>query len=278
MQIVLAVIGIIICGIIIFFNIPYSRTKAEFNKIISEEKSKLTASKEVLTEDDIDALPDSLKKHFRYVGFIGKQKPIYMNIAFKDVDFIQVDNHLKMDYTQYNFVNIPLRYALIESSLYGIPFQGMDYLSSESGGMKGVLGKTFELFNLTGENMYKACLVTWLSECVFLPTAALHDFIKWEQIDETHVKGTITYNGVTVSGIFTFNEQGAMILFETYDRGETQPDGTVRDIKWSAVCTDYKEFNGLMQPTVFKAINTDLDKSVVYFDAHNAEIKYDYQK
>ena len=48
MSIVLAVIGIIICIIIIFFNIPYSKTKTEFNKIISAEISKTTPSNEVI--------------------------------------------------------------------------------------------------------------------------------------------------------------------------------------------------------------------------------------
>lgn len=277
MSIVLAVIGIIICGIIIFFNIPYSKTKTEFNKIISEEKSKLSASNEVLLEDDIKDLPEPLQKHFRYVGFLNKPKPVYMNISFKDVDFIQNNKKLKMDYTQYNFVDKPLRYALIESSLYSIPFQGIDSLSLSGGSMKGILAKTFKMFNITDEYMYKAGLVTWLSECAFLPTAALQDFVKWEPIDETHVKGTIDYNGISASGIFTFNDDGAMVLFVTYDRGETQPDGTVNDIKWSAICTDYKELNGFTLPTVFKAVNTSSDKEVLYFDAHNFDIQYDYQ-
>ena len=151
-------------------------------------------------------------------------------------------------------------------------------MSLENGGMKGVIAKTFQIFNVTDAFMYKAGLVTWLADCIFCPTSILQeDFIKWEQIDETHVKGTIAYKGVSASGIFTFNDNGAIILFESYDRGKTQTDGTVRQVKWSAVCDDYKKINGFMQPTILKAINTSTDKEVIYFDSHNFEIKYDYQ-
>ncbi|PRR84335.1 DUF6544 family protein [Clostridium vincentii] len=278
MSIILAVIGIIICVIIIFFNIPYSKTKTEFNKIISEVISKTSLSNEVILEEDIKDLPPSLQNYFSYAGFLGKQKPAYMSIIFEDADFIMTDRHLRIDYTQYDFVDKPLRYALIESSIYGVPFQGMDYLSLENGGMKGVIAKTFQIFNVKDEFMYKSGLVTWLAECVFCPTSILQDFIKWEQIDETHVKGTIDYNGVSASGVLTFNDNGAMILFESYDRGEAQTDGTIRPVKWSTVCDDYKENNGFMQPTVLKTINTSPDKEVVYFDSNNFEIKYNYQK
>ena len=78
-------------------------------------------------EEDIKHLPPSLQKYFSYAGFPGKQKPAYMSIIFKDVDFVMTDRKLKIDYTQYDFVDKPLRYALIYSSLYGVPFQGMDY-------------------------------------------------------------------------------------------------------------------------------------------------------
>ncbi|MDY3917602.1 MAG: DUF6544 family protein [Candidatus Limivivens sp.] len=48
---------------------------------------------------------------------------------------------LKIDYTQYNFIHEPCRMALIDSSMFGIPFEDYDYYQNGTGGMKGVIAK-----------------------------------------------------------------------------------------------------------------------------------------
>ena len=48
----------------------------------------------------------------------------YMKATFKKVDFKILENKtIKIDYTQFNFVEKPERFAYIDSSLYGIPFE-----------------------------------------------------------------------------------------------------------------------------------------------------------
>ncbi len=43
----------------------------------------------------------------------------------------------------------------------------LHYLDGK-GGMKGVIAKLFTLFDQTGEDMDRACLATFLAECMFL--------------------------------------------------------------------------------------------------------------
>ena len=71
--------------------------------------------------------------------------------------------------------------------------------------MKGVIAKLFTLFDQKGEDMDRACLATYLAECMFVPAALLQDYIEFEEISEYQVKATITAYDQTVSGIFTFN-------------------------------------------------------------------------
>lgn len=77
-----------------------------------------------------------------------------------------MNKRMKIEYTQVNFVKEPVRYAFIDTSMYGIAFQGFDSYSDGIASMKGVLAKSFTLFNQQGEDMNKACLVTVLSECL----------------------------------------------------------------------------------------------------------------
>ena len=85
--------------------------------------------------------------------------------------------------------------------MFGIPFEGDDYYSNGKGGMKGVIAKSITLFDQTGPEMDKACLATFLAECLFEPSVLLEDYIKFEKIDDYHVSATISYGGQKASGI-----------------------------------------------------------------------------
>lgn len=279
----LEIIGVflLIIGIItVFFHIPYSKTKTEFSETISGLLTRMPIESSVFTEEDIVDLPLPVQRYFRYCGYIGTPKMSCMKAIYKDVDFLfgKDKPKIKIDYTQYNFVYEPVRIAYIDSSMYGIPFEGLDTYTAGNGSMKGVLAKLFTLFNQTGETMDKASLVTYLSECLIIPNVALQDFIVWEEMDNLHAKAAISYYGITASGIFTFNENGEMLSFTTEDREATAIDGTSEKVRWSAVCSEYAETNGIRKPAVLQAIWHYDDGDLVYFNGKDAVIEFDYGK
>ena len=199
-------------------------------------------------------------------------------MKYHDVDFMQGKDGpaLKIDYTQYDFVSEPCRMALISSSMFGVPFEGYDYYQNGVGGMKGVIAKGITLFHQTGEEMDKACLVTYLAESMFAPAILLQDYISFEEISDYEVKAIIYYAGQSASGIFTFNEQYEFISFKTNDRGVTNPDGTMEYIPWSAVCSKYElSERGIRYPTKFKAIWNYPEGDFVYFDGVISTVSYD---
>lgn len=276
----LIIIGVLIAIIVIttvFFNVPYSKTKTEFMAISDELTAKTGHESGVFTEEDIADLPLPVQKYFRYCGYIGAPKMSSMRAMFRDVDFVLEKDKpaIKIDYTQYDFVPEPNRLAYIDSSMYGIPFEGLDAYVAGTGSMKGVLAKLFTLFDQTGEAMDKASLVTCLSECLLVPNMALQDYIVWEEIDALHAKAAISHYGITAGGIFTFNENGEMLSFTTDDREATATDGTSKKVKWTAVCSNYVETNGIKKPTVLKAIWHYDDGDLVYFDGKDVVIEYD---
>lgn len=182
---------------------------------------------------------------------------------------------LKIDYTQYNFVKELNRIAYIDSSMYGIPFEGLDTYDNGLGSMKGVIAKQFTLFHQTGKAMDQSGLVTFLAECLLIPNAALQDYVDWEAIDDCHAKATISRYGISVSGVFTFNEKGEMLSFTTDDRGVALiDDGTSKKVRWSIVCDNYKEINGTKKPTFFQAIWHYDDGDLVYFDGKGTITDY----
>jgi hypothetical protein len=146
------ILGVLLCviGIVtIFFSIPYSKTKREFIKTVDNLLQKTASENGVFSEEDIAGLPLPVKKYFRYCGYIGTPKMSDMKIIYQDVDFSFSKSKpiTKIDYTQYNFVSKPIRIAYIDSSMYAIPFEGLDSYKDGKGSMKGVLAKLFPLFN-----------------------------------------------------------------------------------------------------------------------------------
>jgi hypothetical protein len=275
MIIVIGILLSVTVILVIFFNIPYSKTKTKFNEMTKNLTAKAEQIEGVFTEEDIVGLPLPVQKYFRYCGYIGTPKMSSMKAIYHDVNFLfEKDKPIKISYIQYNFVNQPIRIAYIDSSMYGIPFEGLDSYIDGAGSMKGVLAKLFTLFNQSGDAMDKASLVTCLSECLIIPNVALQDYVIWEEIDELHAKATISYYGITASGIFTFNENGEMLSFTTGDREAIATDGTSEKVKWSAVCSEYGETNGIRKPTVLQAIWHYNDGDFLYFDGKDVVIKF----
>ncbi|MBE5968252.1 MAG: hypothetical protein E7255_15060 [Lachnospiraceae bacterium] len=278
MFIALGIFFVCVGTILIWFHIPYSPTKQQFSHDVANLMTKKMLSvNEVFFESEFQNLPPIIQKYINHCGYIGKPKMSFMKMEFRDVAFIQGRNGpaLRIDSTQYNFIENPTRLALIDSSLFGIPFEGYDCYLNGKGRMKGIIGKAFPLFNQTGEAMDKASLVTYLAECLFVPTSLLQGYITFEEIEELQVKATIEYYGISASGIFNFNEAGEMISFTTNDRAITNEDGTMEYLKWSALCRDY-EFseNAIKYPTHFQGIWNYEDGDFIYFDGKINRISY----
>ena len=281
MFIAIGVLLILVGILTIWFNISYSPVKKQFQNDVAAllNENQLSVDNEVFTEKDFSHLPIAIQKYIENCGYIGTPKMSYLKMEYHNVDFSQGRNGstLKIDYTQYNFVKEPCRMARIDSSMFGIPFEGYDYYRNGTGGMKGVIAKAITLFDQTGTDMNKACLVTFLAESLFAPTILLQDYIIFEELSDFKVRATITYGGQTVSGIFTFNEQYEMISFTTNDRAVAGTDGSMEYVPWSALCNDYQfSENGIKYPTKFQAVWNYADGDFVYFDGIISELSYGY--
>ena len=275
MGILLVVIGLLM----IWFNIRYSPIKNQFQKDISDltANNQLSVANEVFSENEFSHLPTAIQKFIKNCGYIGTPKMSYLKMKYFNVHFSQGRKgpNLIIDYTQYNFVNEPCRMALIDSSMFGIPFEDYDYYQNGMGGMKGMIAKAITLFNQTGIDMDKSCLVTFLAESFFAPTILLQDYITFEEISTFEVQATLNYKGQTVSGIFTFNEQYEMTSFTTTDRAVTGKDGNMEYVPWSACCNNYQlSDNGIKHPTTFQAVWHYPDGDFIYFDGIISEIVY----
>lgn len=277
-QIIAVFALMIVAGLLVWFRVSYSPLKNIFQERVEQEKQKTTAVNGVFSSEDFSQFPEVIQRYMTHCGYVGTPKMSHMRMDYGKVNFKmnRSSQAMRVEYVQYNFASYPSRLALIDASIFGIPFEGMDYYYEGHGGMKGVLAKLIPLFDQQGEEMNRSCLVTYLTECLFMPMALMENDITFEAIDDQTVKASITYGGETVSGIFVFNEHDEMIAFTTNDRSVTNEDGSLEQIPWTARCGNYRETeDGLKQPTTFQAVWHYSDGDFVYFDGVIDKIVYD---
>jgi len=68
----------------------------------------------------------------------------------------------------------------------------------------------------------------------------LSDRVEWESLTENSVRATLTDNGITVSGVFYFDEYGFFTHFETDERNYNTGKNNYIKMKFSAVFDSYK--------------------------------------
>ena len=226
-------------------------------------------------KEDFKSLPPLIQTYLEECGYIGSPRKSILQMEYKKVDFSLGQNRpkLKIDYSQVDFANAPVRLAFIDSKMFGVPFQGYDYFVNGKGGMKGVLAKSFQLFDQTGEQMDKAALVTYLAEIIFLPEALLQNFVSFNQLDSHRVEARIEYKGLKACGIYHFNDAHEMIYFSTDERGQSSSDGSIENIPWEAQCREYKLYSdGIKRPTIFRAVWKYPDQDFIYFDGRISSV------
>lgn len=244
---------------------------------VQTEIEKSIVSHEVFNENDIVNLPEPVQRYFRYCGFIGKEKINHVKFVWDNVNFKMSPDKpwFKIKYEQYNFVSEPARLAYIYSTVFGIfPFEGRDKYLDGQGNMLGRLLKIVTLFNVTGAEINVSAAVTYLSETLIVPNCALQQYVRWEAIDKNHAKASIEYKGVKAEGIFTFNEQGEFMKFETDERYMDSGKGKSEKQKWTVEVSNYIDKNGIKIPSKAKAIWNLPNGDYEYFKGTLMDIVY----
>lgn len=267
-----------VTAMIVYFVIPASPMRTAFHRDMRRFSSDQKFSiDDVFTADDFADFPKAVQKFAQNSGLIGQPKMNYVKVTFQETDFkrSRTSNPLRISYTQYNFATRPTRLALIQTSMFGVPFEGYDYLKDGRGGMKGQLAKSITLFHERGQIMNKAALCTYLAESLLVPSALLNRSIDFEEISSREVRATITSQGTSASGIFKFNEDFMFECFYTEDRAAVSDDGTIEYIPWTANCSDYAvNKNGIIQPRRMSAIWNYPREDFTYFDGRVDDIVY----
>lgn len=227
--------------------------RQQVNKEIDEF---LNAQKEVAMKtirlEDIEHLPTPVKNWLKKAGAIDSES--IHTARSKQTALVRLDkttdNWLPLEADQYFTVNEPgfLWKAKFKIAPF-IHIVGKDKYHHGKGQMLIKFQSLLTIADATGYEIDQGSLVRYLAEIVWVPTAALAEYITWEEIDQQSSKATIDFEGVSATGVFTFDDDGNPIHFVADRYGEF--DGKFMMQPWSIKMHDHQFVNGFKVP--FKA-------------------------
>ncbi len=251
-----------------------------FNEEVQTEIGKYkTMQKEIISEKEIATLPAALQKYLHVCGYVGKEKMWNARIVWQNAAIKRAHNGgwTPLECTQYNFVPTPARIVYLNAAMWGIiPFDGRDKYQDGAGNMYIRVMNTFVVENAVGKEMDQSSLVTILAESMMVPSYLLQPHFQWKEIDSTTVEGTLTHNGISVKGIFYFNQQGEYIRFETKDRFHSS-GGVHKNYPWLVHVYNYKDFGEFKQASKITTTWITESGEFLYWDGEIKSVEYNVQ-
>ena len=199
-----------------------------------------TSEIKTFTEETVAHLPEQIKKYLSVCGYMNTPVPVNADVYWSESYFKLSPGKKwsKLQTTQFNSVHPVARIAYMR--FLTMPVSGRDIYCDGYGEMKIKLFNLFRVVFDKSEQTAKSILIIAFCEFFIIPGYLLSANVKWESLTENTLRATLTDNGITVSGIFHFDENGLFHHFETDDRFYYVGKNSYKNIKFSVVVDSYK--------------------------------------
>lgn len=196
-----------------------------------------------LNEEDMQHLPEPVKKYLRYTGSLGKPKVNKFKIEFTGgIRKNEQSEWMKFESEQNNFMQTPTRLFFLKAVMMHLPIRGYHCYKNGIAYMDIRLFSLFKVLYLDGENMNVAETVTFFNDmCCMAPPTLIDKRINWLEVNGNIVKASFTNNKITIFAWLHFNDKGELINFISNDRYAADAG---KKLPWATPLKDYREISG----------------------------------
>jgi len=215
-----------------------------YQKDVAKNFSTIISTKQdLLSESDIELLPEPVKKYIRYAGCVGKPKVQNFKINFEGkIRKNDTSPWMPFSSEQYNFMSEPTRLFFMKAIMKGMPVAGYHSYKNGIAYMDIRLLSLFKVQYQEGTEMNIAETVTFFNDmCCMAPATLIDKRINWKMIDDLNVSADFTCNVITIQALLSFNEKGELINFKSNDRYAADYG---KKLPWATPLKDYKMKNG----------------------------------
>lgn len=149
-----------------------------------------------------------------------------------------------------------------------------DRLQSGRASMLVKVNSLFTIADASGAEIDQGASLRWLTEAMWFPYAFVGDRIHWDAIDDHHsARATLRQPNLSVSAIFEFDDNGKITTIRA-NRFRDLGKGRSALTPWTALCSEYREFNGFRVPTVVDVAWEVDQQRFSYAQFHVTAIQY----
>lgn len=204
--------------------------------------------KDVVTSDALSPLPPPVRRWLETAGVVGQRMPRTVRLEQRGRMRIAPDkDEVQATAQQYFRVDEPEFVWRVRVRMMRIlPVAGRDTYAEGRGRMVIKLGSLLPVVDATGEKMDQGTLLRYLAESVWFPAAALSPYVRWESMDETSARATMTYGGVSGKAVFSFDDKGRFVGLTADRYFGGGPDAKLE--RWEVEATDWDTMDGCLVP------------------------------
>ena len=242
-----------IANIIVLVAIILSYATWSFNGMVKNELKTFSSAakihRKIVSEEMVSGLPNVVKKWLKQSNVMGKEMTQTVHLwQTGELKTSPEGKWLPVNAEQYFTVEQPgfIWIADVKAAPF-IHVAGRDKYQDGKGRMLIKMLSLFTVADGKGKETDQGTLLRYLSEIALFPSAALSNYIEWEEIDPTTARATMHYGEITASGIFSFSAEGDMMSFEA-QRYYNRKEGATLET-WLIKAYEYKEFEGVRIPS-----------------------------
>jgi hypothetical protein len=248
---------------------------------IKDSKGKVTTlfnssnpSTKIIDKNDIEHLPYPVQQWLTNSNVVGKKTITTVRLKQKGKMRTSENGPWMLTHAEQYFTTDEPGFVWIADVKMNpfIHLAGIDTLRDGKGKMKIKILSLYPVVNAEGAKMNSATMMRYLAEMMWFPSAALSPYITWQEIDKHSAKATMEYDDITVSGVFTFNEEGDIVRF--MGKRYREVNGKYVLCNWGGTNKEYKEFEGIRIPSKSDVTWFEEDGEFKWFEVQITELEY----
>jgi hypothetical protein len=242
---------ILVIAVSFFANLQFNNN---VNQEVKEFFNDVEIKNNIIQETDLEGLPLVVKKWLEQSQVVGKER--IEAVRLKQTASMRLKEEgpwMLAGVQQYFRVDEPGFIWKVKVNMAPlIYFTGIDKYEDGRGHMLIKALSLVKVADAYGKEVDQGTLVRYLAESVWFPTAALSSYIKWEEVDANSARATMTYGGISASGVFTFNQKGEVLSFVAQRYRDV--NGQYFMNTWVVDLKEHKVFNGIKIPSAGEVI------------------------
>lgn len=204
------------------------------------------AQKEIIQPSELNNLPSCVQKWMRCSGVVGHEKIHTVRLTQSGRLRLEPDKPwMPVEAVQY--INVDKPGFVWKARVKMAPFiylQGKDKYFNGHGSMQIKLLSLLTVVNSKpAPEMDQGTLLRYLAEMMWYPSAALNDYISWEEVGANSARATMKWQGVQASMLFNFNETGDVVSTVAARYQEVNGAFVLND--WGGIPREFHEYNGI---------------------------------